>query len=82
MVQSSPPWGFARAIYGEAVQLAVMGRNFDHPDNIFGPFGANFPTILAASIKFSYLSIIYKNVRIFTVGVLTSSGGRVYKPDH
>ncbi|MBB4244291.1 MULTISPECIES: hypothetical protein [Rhizobium] len=38
--------------------------------------------ISAAFTKPLLKSTPYKNVRIFTVGVLTMSGGRVYKPDH
>ncbi|MBB3290516.1 hypothetical protein FHT91_005532 [Rhizobium sp. BK347] len=46
---------------------------------------ANGEKISKISIELTnplFHSITYKNVRIFTAGVLTWFGGRVYKPDH
>jgi hypothetical protein len=52
-----------------------------NPENP-GPLVEKLSTIPGMLTKHCYVSVGYKNVRIFTAGVLTWFGGRVYKPDH
>jgi hypothetical protein len=60
----------------------VVRAKFDHLDKIFKPLVEKLSAIPGVLTKHCYVSVVYKNVRIFTAGVLTMLGWGVYKPDH
>ncbi len=51
-----------------------------NPENMPNP--VEFSCVFAVTSNLLFISGTYKNVRIFTVAVLTMSGWGVYKPDH